>query len=131
MAWKPSHLTREQLGERRRAGARLLKAGKLSQVATDRQLGVSRMAVSVWAKQLAQGGMRALRRRAAPGRPARLTLRDQQVLVRKFQLGALAAGLPTEPRTMSRVCQLIEHEFGMHYHVHHINHLLAKLGWSL
>lgn len=117
--------------ERRRFGGRLLKTGKLSQAAIAQRLGVSRMAVSHWAKQLAQGGVRALRGRAAPGRPPRLTLSDQQALLGKLQHGASAAGFPTERWTMSRVRQLIEHEFGVCYHVHSINRLLAKLGWSL
>ena len=118
--------------ERRRVGAQLLRmrSGKLSQAAIAQQLGVSRMAVSHWAKQLAQGGVRALRGRTAPGRPARLTLKDQKALVGKLKRGALAAGFPTERWTMSRVRQLIEHEFGVSYHVHSINRLLAKLGWS-
>jgi putative transposase len=131
MAWKPSHLTREQMEERRRVGAQLLKTGKLSQAAIAQQLGVSRMAVSQWATQLAQGGMRALRRRPTPGRPGRLGRKDQKALLGKLKRGALAAGFPTERWTMSRVRQLIEREFGVCYHVHSINRLLAQLGWSL
>ena len=117
--------------ERRRVGAQLLRKGKLSQAAIAQQLGVSRVAVSQWANRLAQGGVRALRSRTAPGRPVRLTLKHQKALVGKLKRGALAAGFPTERWTMSRVCQLIEREFGLHYHVHYINRLLAKLGWSL
>src|SRR5258706_4745587 len=131
MAWKPSRLTRAQMEERRHVGAQLLRKGKLSQAAIAQQLGVSRVAVSQWANRLAQGGVRALRSRTAPGRPARLALKDQRVLVGKLKRGALAAGFSTERWTMSRVCQLIEREFGLHYHVHYINRLLAKLGWSL
>jgi transposase len=131
MTWKPRRLTREQMEERRRVGAQLLKSGKLSQAAIGQRLGVSRMAVSHWAKQLAQGGVRALRGRAAPGRPPRLTPSDRQALVNTLQHGAVAAGFATERWTMSRVRQLIEREFGVSYHVHSINRLLAKLGWSL
>jgi transposase len=116
--------------ERRRVGAQLLRKGKLSQAAIAQQLGVSRMAVSHWAKQLAQGGVHALRERKAPGRRARLTLKDQKALVSKLKRGAVAAGFPTERWTMSRVRQLIAQEFGVSYHVHSINRLLAKLGWS-
>jgi len=32
---------------------------------------------------------------------------------------------------MGRVRQLIEREFGVHYHLNYINRLLANLGWSL
>ena len=131
MAWEPKRLTRQQMEERRCEGARLLKAGKLSRTTIAQRLGVSRMAVCQWAKQLAQGGVRALRRRPAPGRPARLTRVDQKALLHKLKRRALAAGFPTDRWTMRRVRQLIEREFGVRYHVHYINRLLAKLGWSV
>ena len=57
MTWKPSYLTREQMEERRLAGGRLLKAGKLSQAEIARQLGVSRATVSDWAKTIEAKGM--------------------------------------------------------------------------
>lgn len=131
MAWIPKRLTREQMEERRREGARLLRAGKLSPTAIAHRLGVSRAAVSQWSKQLGQGGMRALRRRKAPGRPARLTGAEKQALVRKLKRGALASGFPTDHWTMGRVRQLIEREFGVRYHVKYIHRLLTDLGWSL
>lgn len=131
MAWEPKRLTREQMEERRLEGARLLRAGRLSQAAIARRLGVSRAAVCQWAKQLAQGGLRGLRRRKASGRPARLTSAQQQAVRQKLKRGALAAGFPTERWTMGRVQQLIGREFGVRYHVKYINRLLARLGWSL
>lgn len=131
MEWIPKRLTRTQMEERRWAAVELLKADKLSQAEIGRRLGVSRAAVSQWAKQLARGGVRALRRRKAAGRPARLTPAQKRVLVRHLKRGAVAAGFPTERWTMRRVGQLIEREFGVHYHVHYINRLLAALGWSL
>src|SRR5687768_9922413 len=94
MGWEPQQLTREQMEERRRAGAQLLRAGKLTQAEIARQLGVSRATVSEWAKRLAAGGLRALHRRKAPGRPARLTDTDKKALVRLLKRGALAAGCP-------------------------------------
>jgi putative transposase len=117
--------------ERRREGAKLLKAGKLSHTAIAQRLGVSGAAVGQWAKQLAQGGLRALRSQAASGRPARLTDAQKQALRRTLKGGALAAGFPTDRWTMGRVCQLIEREFGVRYHVKYINRLLSTLGWSL
>ncbi len=51
--------------------------------------------------------------------------------MRQLKAGALAAGFPTDQWTMARVQQLIEREFGVHYHVHYINRLLVGLGWSL
>jgi len=102
---------------RRREAARLLKLGKLSQAEIGRQLGVSRATMSDWATQLAAGGLRALQRRKASGRPGRLTPAEKQSLLRRLKRGALAAGFATERWTMARVRQFIEHEFGVHYHV--------------
>ncbi len=131
MAWTPEQLTREQLEARRREGARLLKSSKRSRAEIARRLGVSRATVSDWAKQLAVGGLRALRRRKAPGRPARLTRAEKQTLLRQLKRGALAAGCATDRWTLSRVRQLIEREFGVRYHVKYIHRLLIGLGWSL
>ena len=131
MKWFPKPLTREQMEERRYKGGRLLKAGKWSQTKIARQLGVSRMAVSYWSRQLHRGGLRALRCRTSTGRPARLTRAEKQSLLRQLKRGAIAAGFATNDWTMHRVRQLIAREFGVSYHVHYINRLLAALGWSL
>ena len=132
MEWKPTRLTRQQMQERRRAGGQLLKAGKLSQAEIARRLGVSRTAVSNWAKQMrAGGGLRALRRRKAAGRQAALTTTDQRLLCQILRRGAIAAGFPTERWTQGRVQHVIEREFGVRYHVNYISRLLTKLGWSL
>jgi len=131
MAWEPVHLTREQMEERRRAGAKLLRTGGLSQAEIARQLGVSRATVSDWAKRLASGGLRALRRRKAPGRPARMTRDEQTALRRVLRRGALAAGFPTDRWTLRRIAQVIQREFGEHYHPNSLHRLLGRLGWSV
>ena len=129
MTWKPTHLTRQQMEERRLQGVQLLKAGKLSQAEIARQLGVSRTAVTRWAQQLAAG--QSLRRRVAPGRPPKLTGAQQQTLRRLLKRGARAAGFPTERWTLGRIQRLIEREFGVTYHVHSLSDVLDTLGWSL
>jgi len=75
MTWRPTHLTCMQCEERRLAAGRLLQAGQLSQAEIARQMGVSRMAVSKWAGQLAQhhGDLDSLKNRSIAGRPLRLT----------------------------------------------------------
>lgn len=130
MAWKPSHLTPAQLEERRLTGGRLLKAGRLSQAEIARQLGVSRASVSDWARQLAAGGLRALRRRARSGRPSKLSEPQRQDLVQVLKRGAQAAGFPTERWTLRRVHQVIAREFGVVYHPQYLNRLLRRLDWS-
>jgi putative transposase len=131
MTWIPKHLTRKQMEERRRKGGNLLQAGKQSQAEIARRLGVSRATVSDWAKQVAAGGLRSLRRRSTSGRPPRLTSEQKKRLVQILKGGAQAAGFRSERWTMGRVQQIIRREFNVIYHVHYMNRLLERLDWSL
>lgn len=130
MAFQPTHLTRSQLEERRRLGAQLLRHGKMSQAEIARRLGVSRSAVSQWASQLAQGGLRQLRRRSATGRPPKLAQAQKRALLRLLKRGARDAGFPTERWTLQRIQTLIEREFQVSYHPTYVARLLNQLGWS-
>lgn len=130
MTWAPTHLTRDQLEERRLEGGRLLRAGKLAHADIARALGVSRATVSDWAKRYAQGGMRALHRQRGGGVSARLTTVQQKQLLTVLKRGARAAGFPTERWTMGRVQTVIQREFHVSYHKHYINRFLRRLGWS-
>lgn len=131
MIWKPSHLTRQQMEDRRLTGGRLLRQGKLSQSEIARQLGVTRMAVSHWAKHLHDGGLRQLRRRKPPGRPSKLTTTQQKALLRLLKRDAKTAGFQTERWTLRRMQKVIEHEFHVVYHPNYVARLLQKLDWSL
>jgi transposase len=131
MAWKPGYLTRDQLEERRREAARLLRTGRLSQAEIARQLGVSRTAVSQWAAQLKAGGLRQLRRRPGGGRPAKLSDDQKRQLRRTLKRGARQAGFATARWTLARVQQVIERDFDVRYHRNHLSRLLDGLGWSV
>jgi len=131
MTWIPKHLTRKQMEERRRKGGQLLQAGKHSQAAIARRLGVSRATVSDWAKQVSAGGLRALRCRSVSGRPPRLSAEQRKRLLQILKRGAQAAGFRSERWTMGRVQQIIRREFKVVYHVHYMNRLLERLDWSL
>jgi putative transposase len=116
--------------ERRLAGGRLLKAGKLSQAEIARQLGVSRATVSDWAKKLEAEGIRGLRKRTAKGGTSKLTREQKQKLKRLLDRGALACGFSTDRWTLERVQELIQREFQVSYHPNYLNRLLDKLGFS-
>jgi transposase len=132
MIWRPRYLTRTQREERRLEAARLLQAGQLSQAEIARRLGVSRMAVSKWAKHLRQHrhDPASLRRRPMPGRPSRLTAAQWQHILQRLTQGALRAGFETERWTLQRIRALIVVEFGVHYHAHYLARRLKAIGWS-
>ena len=87
--------------ERRLAGGRLLKAGKLSQAEIARQLGVSRATVSEWAKIVETKGIGGLRKRKAAGSSSKLNMQQKQKLKHLLDRGALANGFPTDRWTLN------------------------------
>ena len=131
MTWQPQILSRTQMEERRREGARLLREGKLSQAEIARQLSVSRASVSVWSAKLESGGLRALWSRASCGRPGRLSPENYQTLRKILKRGSRAAGYVTERWTMRRVQEVIQKEFHVTYHPHYVGRLLHQMGWSV
>ena len=74
-------LSRDQLETLRFQAAALLKAGA-SQTETAKRCRVSRMAVVRWSKQIQAGGLDALRKRHATGRPSRLTMEQWREVYR-------------------------------------------------
>jgi transposase len=129
--WRPTHLTSEQMEERRLAGATLLRQGRLSQAQIARRLGVSRASVCRWAATLAQEGRRGLEARPIPGRIPRLDEKAWARLGRLLDGGAVAVGFATERWTLKRIAALIEREFGVHYHPRYLERPLKAHGFSV
>lgn len=117
--------------ERRLAGGRLLREGKLSKAEIARQLGVSRASVTAWAKILENKGLRGLVSKKAPGRESKLDHEQKNRLKRMLKRGALKAGFPTERWTLERVSELIKKEFDINYHPKGLGRVLDKLGFSV
>jgi transposase len=132
MIWQPKHLTRSQREERRLEAGRLLQAGQLSHTDIARRLGVSRMAVSQWARQLRQhhGDPASLHARPIPGRPSRLSAEQWQRVLAVLKEGALKVGFDTERWTLLRIRAVILVAFGVRYHAHYLARRLKALGWS-
>ncbi|BCX05489.1 MAG: hypothetical protein KatS3mg053_3427 [Candidatus Roseilinea sp.] len=130
MAWQPRQLTDAQKEDRRRAAARLLRAGKHSQASIARQLGVSRTAVTKWKRQLDRAGVRGLKAVRRTGRKPKLTAEQTGQLKRLLRRGAINAGFPTERWTLGRIQTLIKCEFGVEYHVKYVGRLMRRMGWS-
>jgi putative transposase len=117
------------LEERRMEAVRLLRAG-LSQSEVARRVGVHRQSVSRWACELAQSGVRGLRKAKQFGRPAKLTAAQLRELERALERGPEAFGFATGLWSASRVRDLIEYRTGVRYHEAHVWRILRKLNWS-
>jgi transposase len=131
MTWHPKQLTRAQMMERRQEGARLLRAGKMSQAEIARHLSVSEASLSHWKEKLEKCGAAGLEEHKASGRPPGLSEKDKKILLKRLKAGARASGFETERWTQARVQQVIEREFGVPYHQNYISRLLHDLGWSV
>lgn len=120
----------EAIEARRIEGARLLKR-KVAQAEVARRLGVSRQAVSVWARQLEEvnGAVGKLKARTL-GRPKRLDATQCTTLSSTLMKGALQAGFATELWTVKRVRALVAREFGVEYSNTGCWELLRNLGFS-
>jgi transposase len=104
---------------------------KVTQADVARELGVSRQAVSMWARQLAEvnGAVGKLKAKTL-GRPRRLDVEQCESLSRMLVAGALQAGFPTELWTVKRVRAVMAREFGVEYSQTGCWELLRNLGFS-
>jgi len=119
----------EALEQRRMEAARLLEKG-YSQSEVARRVGAHRQSVSQWARQLEQGGRRALKKAGRAGRKPRLRPEDLRRIERGLKRGPQALGYETSLWTSWRVAHLIEHECGVRYHPSQAWRILRQLGWT-
>ena len=119
----------EALEQRRMEAARLLEKG-YSQSQVARRVGAHRQSVSQWARQLDQGGRRALKKAGRAGRKPRLRPEDLRRIERGLKRGPQARGYETSLWTSWRVAHLIEQECGVKYHPSQAWRILRQLGWS-
>jgi transposase len=121
--------TAAQLEARRMRALQLLRQKKtLTEVASLVKSSVS--SVKRWKDALDKRGEQALKAKPHPGRPSRLTVRQQEQLLKTLLRGATKAGYQTDLWTCPRVAEVIERLFGVTYHVDYVGTLLHKLGWS-
>lgn len=113
MAWRPTQLTREQMEERRLAAGRLLRAGRLSQAAIAREVGVSRASVTRWKHRVACGGVRSLRRRRAPGAGAGVVAGGGPVAAAPARAGARGAAGRLRHRAVDAPANRRRHRAGV------------------
>jgi transposase len=117
--------------KRRLEGGRLLLTTTLSKAEIARRLGVTRSAVTQWAKQIQKRrrGLKSLHRRQHTGRPPRLTKANWRHLLALLRRGATAAGFTTNRWTLARIQQLVQCEYGVSYSKSYLAEKLYMLGW--
>ena len=119
----------ELLSDRRRRALKLLgTALSLNEVA--RRIGCAASSVMRWRNAWRRLGVDSLKVRFSPGRPRRLTRRQERRLVRILLQGAVANGYRTELWTTKRVAEVIQRTFHMPCHFNTAGQLLRRLGWT-
>jgi transposase len=93
-------------------------------------LGVTKGAVSQWMRRVQEYGERGLRARPRKGATPKLSSEQKQLLPEFLSHGAEAYGFRGEVWTAARVARVIEFEFGVSYHSHHVPKLLKELDWT-
>jgi transposase len=117
------------LEARRHRALALVRQG-LSFNAAARRLGCAASSVMRWMRAHRRHGAAGLKVRSAPGRPRRLTARQEARLLRELLRGAQAHGYGTDLWTTQRIAEVIEQTFGVRYHRAHVSRLLARNDWS-
>jgi len=123
------HGSAVSLEKRRRRAIELLKQGLgLSEIARSVRSSVS--SVHRWVQDWRKHGDAALASKPVPGRPKKLSARQQGRLLRLLLQGAMACGYPNELWTLKRIARVIFREFGVRYHPNHVWRVLRELRWS-
>jgi transposase len=122
--------TSEQLEKRRRRAISLLQTGTPYR-GVARRVEASLSSVVRWEQAYRQDKRNGLRARPIPGRPCRLSAKQQEQLKTVLLRGAGAAGFPTELWTLRRIGEVIRKRFGVRYSPVGVWALLRHgLGWS-
>jgi transposase len=104
---------RPEAAEARRLRAAELLAQGRSQAEVAEAVGVSRESVRRWQVRLRQGGMAALRRRPASGRPPKLPAAQVTQAEQALLAGAQANGFATDLWTLDRVAKVVQRVTGV------------------
>lgn len=124
---RPKGSVRE-LEVRRRKALKLLEQDlSLNEVA--RRLDCHPSSVMRWRDRFHKFGEAGLTAQSPPGRPSRLSEKQQQQLFADLLAGPAEFGFRTQIWTTQRIAEVIEKRFGISYHRDHIGKLMHSLGW--
>jgi transposase len=120
-----TRVTAAELERRRRLAVDRVHSG-YSQQATAEFLGVSKSAVSQWMKAHRRRGEAGLAAKPRPGRPRKLTKRQERTVLGWLGKSATQFGFPNELWTAPRVAKLIRRTWGVKFHPRYVCHWLAR-----
>ena len=116
--------------EKRRLDAIALFEDGMAQVSIAKKLRVHDRTIRRWIASFRREGRKGVEAKPVPGRPPKLTTRQQDALAKLLDKGAVASGYATELWTCPRVARLVEKRFGIGYHVDHVGRLLKSMGFT-
>ncbi len=118
----------QAIENRRLQPFRWIQGGKQRPAGIARKLGVSRADVSIWWSRFRVKESSGLRHKPRPGPPPKTDPKTPERLPHLLGPGAMAYGFATDLGTTTRVAQIMEQEFGAHYHRDHACRSLHALG---
>lgn len=118
-------ITAGELERRRHLAVERVKSGYSQQTTAD-FLGVSKSAVSQWMKAYRKRGEAGLQAKSRPGRPRKLTKRQERTVLGWFHKSATDFGFANELWTAPRVAKLIRQKWGVKFHERYLNQWLAE-----
>jgi transposase len=119
----------DQLEQRRRRALALVSTG-LSFREAGRRMHCAASSVMRWFHAWQRGGSDALAVVSPPGRPSKLLPAQRRRLVKLLFQGPAAHGYRTNRWTTVRIAEVIDRQYGVHYHHDHIGRLMRSLGWA-
>ena len=125
-AWKQRNRNPNVLEERRRNAVQLMLRGDIRKIDLSESLGVSYTSIKNWWNVFEDNGnsIEALAPKKREGRRPRMNRQQLRRLERMLLKGPMEFGFETDLWTTERVANLIEEEFGIHYHPDHVRKIL-------
>jgi len=120
-----ARISAAELERRRRLAVERVRSG-YSQQETAKFLGVSKSSVSQWMKAHRKRGDAGLAAKPRPGRPRKLTKRQERTVLGWFAKPATKFGFATELWTAGRIAKLIRRTWDVKFHPRYLCAWLAK-----
>lgn len=121
--------TARELEQRRQLAVRRVLEG-WTQKDVAAFLGVTPGAVNRWVRAYRQGGDEAIKAKPTPGRPSKLTARQERSVLTWLAKSPRAFGYKTELWTTRRLAEVIEKRFGVRFNANYLAAWLTGRGYS-